>query len=131
MIGIVMALGIVVDDAIVVGEHSLARFEAGDNPVNAASNGAQRMFPPVMASSLTTLAAFLPLLVINEAFIREIPAGVTEPATALPVQIYQWSDFPERLFEMKTAGAIVVLLVFLIAMNAFAIFMRRRFERRW
>jgi phosphate transport system permease protein len=47
------------------------------------------------------------------------------------VQIYQWSDFPERLFDMKTAGAIVVLLLFLIVMNALAILLRRRFERKW
>ena len=73
MIGVVMALGIVVDDAIVVGEHSLAQFEAGRTPEQAAAQGAQRMFAPVMASSLTTLAAFLPLLAIDEAFIREIP----------------------------------------------------------
>ncbi len=73
MIGVVMALGIVVDDAIVVGEHSLAQFEAGHSPEQAAAQGAQRMFAPVMASSLTTLAAFLPLLVIDEPFIREIP----------------------------------------------------------
>ncbi len=72
-IGIVMALGIVVDDAIVVGEHSLAQFEAGHSPQHAAAHGAQRMFAPVMASSLTTLAAFMPLLAIDEPFIREIP----------------------------------------------------------
>ena len=72
-IGMVMALGIVVDDAIVVGEHSLARFESGLSPEEAAAQGAQRMFAPVMASSLTTLAAFVPLLTINEAFITEIP----------------------------------------------------------
>lgn len=68
-----MALGIVVDDAIVVGEHSLTQFEAGMNPQQAAASGAQRMFAPVMASSLTTLAAFMPLLAINEPVIREIP----------------------------------------------------------
>lgn len=73
MIGVVMALGIVVDDAIVVGEHSLALYEKGHGPVNSAAQGAQRMFAPVMASSLTTLAAFLPLLAIDEPFIREIP----------------------------------------------------------
>ena len=73
MIGVVMALGIVVDDAIVVGEHSLSLHESGRPPGEAAAHGAQRMFAPVMASSLTTLAAFLPLLAINEAFIREIP----------------------------------------------------------
>ncbi len=71
--GAVLALGIVVDDAIVVGEHALTRFENGASPQDAAAQGAQRMFAPVMASSLTTLAAFLPLLVLNEPFIREIP----------------------------------------------------------
>ncbi|QIB66668.1 efflux RND transporter permease subunit [Kineobactrum salinum] len=73
LIGAVMALGIVVDDAIVVGEHALARFENGASPEDAAALGARRMFAPVLASSLTTLAAFLPLLVIEDAFIREIP----------------------------------------------------------
>ena len=73
LIGAVMALGIVVDDAIVVGEHALSRFEAGASPEDAAAQGAQHMFAPVMASSLTTLAAFLPLIVLDEAFIREIP----------------------------------------------------------
>ncbi|MEQ8514243.1 MAG: efflux RND transporter permease subunit, partial [Chromatocurvus sp.] len=73
LVGAVMALGIVVDDAIVVGEHALARFEAGDGPAEAAASGAQRMFAPVVASSLTTLAAFLPLIVLNEQSIREIP----------------------------------------------------------
>lgn len=73
LVGAVMALGIVVDDAIVVGEHSLARFEAGASPADAAAGGAQRMFAPVVASSLTTLAAFLPLIVLDQASIREIP----------------------------------------------------------
>ncbi|MFY0612133.1 MAG: phosphate ABC transporter permease PstA [Hyphomicrobiaceae bacterium] len=92
--------------------------------------------PGIMTGTIIGMAQALgetaPLLMIGMfAFIREIPSGITEPATALPVQIYQWSDFPERLFEMKTAGAIVVLLLFLIAMNLLAILMRRRFERRW
>lgn len=73
MIGAVMALGIVVDDAIVVGEHSLYQFEQGKSPAEAAAIGAQRMFAPVMASSLTTLAAFLPLIILDEASITEIP----------------------------------------------------------
>jgi multidrug efflux pump subunit AcrB len=72
-VGMVMALGIVVDDAIVVGEHSLAQFDSGKSPVDAAALGAQRMFTPVVASSLTTMAAFLPLIIIDEATIREIP----------------------------------------------------------
>lgn len=73
MIGLVMALGIVVDDAIVVGEYSASRFEAGDSPIDAARNGAKRMFSPVMASSLTTLAAFLPLILVDSDSVREIP----------------------------------------------------------
>ncbi|TXS92135.1 efflux RND transporter permease subunit [Parahaliea maris] len=73
LVGAVMALGIVVDDAIVVGEHALSRFESGASPEQAAADGAQHMFAPVMASSLTTLAAFLPLIVLDEPFIREIP----------------------------------------------------------
>jgi multidrug efflux pump subunit AcrB len=73
MIGLVMALGIVVDDAIVVGEHSLWQFENGLSPEDAAITGAQRMFAPIVASSLTTMAAFLPLVLVNSDDIREIP----------------------------------------------------------
>ncbi len=92
--------------------------------------------PGILTGTIIGMAQALgetaPLLMIGMfAFIREIPSGVTEPATALPVQIYQWSDFPERLFEMKTAAAIVVLLVFLVVMNLIAIVLRKRFERRW
>ena len=72
-VGLVMALGIVVDDAIVVGEHSLAQYQAGKSPVDAARLGAGHMLSPVMASSLTTLAAFIPLVVIGEDAINEIP----------------------------------------------------------
>jgi multidrug efflux pump subunit AcrB len=65
LIGLVMALGIVVDDAIVVGEDATTLFEAGATPMEAAVGAAQRMWVPVMTSSLTTLAAFLPLLLIG------------------------------------------------------------------
>ena len=65
LIGFVMALGIVVDDAIVVGEEAVTLFEAGASPTDAAVGGAQRMFVPVLASSLTTLAAFIPLMLIG------------------------------------------------------------------
>jgi multidrug efflux pump subunit AcrB len=73
MIGLVMALGIVVDDAIVVGEHSLWQFEQGLAPEEAATTGARRMFAPIAASSLTTMAAFVPLLIVDSDDIREIP----------------------------------------------------------
>ena len=73
-----------------------------------------------------------PLLMIGMvAFIVDIPGGFTDPATVLPVQIYLWADSPERAFVVKTSGAIMVLLAFLIAMNAIAVTLRKRLERRW
>ena len=73
-----------------------------------------------------------PLLMIGMvAFIVDIPGGPLEPATAMPVQIYLWADSPERAFVERTSAAIMVLLAFLIAMNSFAVWLRRKFERRW
>jgi phosphate transport system permease protein len=73
-----------------------------------------------------------PLLMIGMvAFIVDIPGGVTDPATVLPVQIYLWADSPERAFVERTSAAIMVLLVFLITMNALAVLLRKKFERRW
>ncbi|MGV6826758.1 MAG: phosphate ABC transporter permease PstA [bacterium] len=73
-----------------------------------------------------------PLLMIGMvAFVADIPQGAFEPSTVLPVQVYLWADSPERAFVEKTSAAIMVLLTFLIAMNALAIFLRKRFERRW
>lgn len=66
MFALLMTLGIIVDDAIVVGEHTATRFSAGDTPSNAAINGAGRMAVPVIAASLTTLAAFGPILLIGD-----------------------------------------------------------------
>ncbi len=65
LFGLIMALGIIVDDAIVVGEDALAHYQAGEAPLMAAEGGAKRMFVPVIASSLTTIAAFLPLMMIG------------------------------------------------------------------
>ncbi len=73
-----------------------------------------------------------PLLMIGMvAFIVDIPSGFTDPATALPVQIFLWADSPERGFLEKTSAAIMVLLTFLIAMNALAVILRKKFEKRW
>ena len=73
-----------------------------------------------------------PLLMIGMvAFVVDIPGGFTDPATVLPVQIYMWADFPEPGFQQKTAAAIMVLLAFLVVMNALAVLLRKRFERRW
>lgn len=73
-----------------------------------------------------------PLLMIGMvAFIVDVPAGFTDPATALPVQIYLWADSPERAFAERTSAAIIVLLGFLLVMNLAAVIMRRRVERQW
>jgi phosphate transport system permease protein len=73
-----------------------------------------------------------PLLMIGMvAFIVDVPKGITDAATALPVQVYLWSDSPERGFTEKTSGAIIVLLAFLVVMNTTAVILRKRFERRW
>jgi phosphate transport system permease protein len=73
-----------------------------------------------------------PLLMIGMvAFIVDVPGGVTDPGTVLPVQIFMWADFAERMFVQKTSAAIIVLLAFLISMNAAAILLRKKLERRW
>ncbi len=73
-----------------------------------------------------------PLLMIGMvAFIVDVPAGFTDPATVLPVQIFMWADFAERMFVQKTSAAIIILLAFLILMNASAILLRKKLERRW
>jgi len=73
-----------------------------------------------------------PLLMIGMvAFIVDIPKGVTDVATALPVQIFLWADSPEKGFVERTSAAIIVLLAFLIIMNLTAVYLRRKLERRW
>jgi phosphate transport system permease protein len=73
-----------------------------------------------------------PLLMIGMvAFIVDVPSSSMDPATALPVQIYLWSDSPERAFTAKTSAAILVLLAFLIMMNGSAVYLRKRLEKRW
>jgi len=73
-----------------------------------------------------------PLLMIGMiAFIVDVPGGFTDPATALPVQIYLWADSPERAFAERTSAAIIVLLAFLLLMNLAAVLLRRRMERKW
>lgn len=73
-----------------------------------------------------------PLLMIGMvAFVVDIPGSLTDPSTALPVQIFLWADSPERAFVERTSAAIMVLLAFLITMNTFAVWLRKRLERRW
>lgn len=73
-----------------------------------------------------------PLLMIGMiAFIVDVPGGFTDPSTVLPVQIYLWADSPERAFTEKTSAAIMMLLAFLIFMNAAAVYLRKKFEIKW
>jgi len=73
-----------------------------------------------------------PLLMIGMiAFVVDVPGFINDPSTVLPVQIFLWSDSPERAFMERTSGAIIVLLMFLVAMNTVAVWLRRRLERRW
>ncbi|MFT5219031.1 MAG: phosphate transport system permease protein [Gammaproteobacteria bacterium] len=92
--------------------------------------------PGILTGSIIGMAQALgetaPLLMIGMiAFIVDVPGNALDSATVLPVQIYLWADSPERAFTALTAATILVLLAFLGAMNAIAIFLRKHFERRW
>ena len=92
--------------------------------------------PGILTGTIIGMARALgetaPLLMIGmRAFIASPPSGITDPATALPVQIYLWSDEVNSAFVEKTSAAIIVLLIFLLGMNAVAIYLRNRFETRW
>ena len=92
--------------------------------------------PGVMTGAILSLAHALgetaPLLMIGMvSFVPGVPEGFTGAATVLPVQVFIWENASERAFHERTAGAIIVLLVFMITMNMAAILLRRRFERRW
>ena len=92
--------------------------------------------PGILTGTIIGMARALgetaPLLMIGmRAFIATPPGGITDPATVLPVQIFLWSDEVSKGFVEKTSAAIIVLLVFLLAMNGIAIYLRNKFERRW
>jgi phosphate transport system permease protein len=92
--------------------------------------------PGIMTGTIIGMARALgetaPLLMIGmRAFVVDVPASLTDPATVLPVQVFLWSDSVERGFVEKTSAAIIVLMVFLLMMNALAIYLRQKFERRW
>jgi len=91
--------------------------------------------PGILTGSIIAMAQALgetaPLLMIGMvAFVTEIPNSIAEPATALPVQIFLWSDSAERAWAERTSAAIIILLVVLIVMNGFAIWLRGRLEKR-
>ncbi len=92
--------------------------------------------PGILTGTIIGMARALgetaPLLMIGmRAFIASPPNGLTEPSSVLPVQIFLWSDEVDRAFVEKTSAAIIVLLIFMLAMNGLAIYLRNKFERRW
>jgi phosphate transport system permease protein len=92
--------------------------------------------PGVMTGAIISMAHALgetaPLLLIGMvSFVPGLPHSIVEPAGALPSLVYIWENASERAFHERTAAAILVLLAFMIVMNAAAILLRRRFERRW
>ena len=92
--------------------------------------------PAILTGIIIGLAQALgetaPLLMIGMvAFVPDTPLYITDPATALPVQIFMWADHPERAFVERTSAAIIILLFFLIIMNSIAIYLRQKFERKW
>ncbi|MEM6904870.1 MAG: phosphate ABC transporter, permease protein PstA, partial [Pseudomonadota bacterium] len=92
--------------------------------------------PGILTGSIIAMAQALgetaPLIIIGmNSFIQEAPGSPADKGNVLPSLIYLWNNNSERLYDGKTAAAIVVLLIFLIAMNALAVLLRKRFERRW
>ena len=99
LFALMMTLGIIVDDAIVVGEDALAQYQRGAGPLASAQAGARRMLAPVLSSSLTTVAAFLPLMLVSGIIGRilfDIPvvvicvilASLVESFLVLPGHLY-------------------------------------------
>ena len=88
------------------------------------------MFTGTIIGMAQALGESAPLLIIGMvAFIVDIPQTMTDPATALPIQIYLWADTPERGFVERTSAAIMVLLVFLVFMNSLAVYLRKKYEK--
>lgn len=92
--------------------------------------------PGILTGTIIGMAQALgetaPMLMVGMvAFVADVPDGLLSPSTVLPVQVFLWSDAPERGFEALTAGAIIILMGFLLTLNAVAVFLRQRFETRF
>ena len=114
-----------------------AAMAIGASPVQVVSHHVLPVaMPGVLTGTIIGMAQALgetaPLLMIGMvAFVVDVPTALDAPATVLPVQIHLWADAPERAFVEKTAGAIIVLLGFLISMNGLAVWLRHRVEQRF
>ncbi|NCW74747.1 MAG: efflux RND transporter permease subunit, partial [Gammaproteobacteria bacterium] len=117
LFGMIMALGVIVDDAIVVAEDTLSLYQSGQTPLNAALHGSERMLAPVVSSSLTTIAAFSPLLIVGGiigSILKDIPiivicvivASLIECFLILPGHLQQSLNRGHRHDEGKIRQAL-------------------------
>ncbi len=143
--GMVMAL-MTMPTIIIAGRAALggvppsireAAFGLGASPVQVVFHHVLPLaMPGILTGSIIGMARALgesaPLLMIGMvAFVVDIPGGLSDPATVLPVQIYLWADSPETAFVEKTSAATMVLLAFLVVMNLIAVILRSKFEKKW
>jgi phosphate transport system permease protein len=91
--------------------------------------------PGIATGSILALSRGLgetaPLLMIGALQYVAFDPSLLGPFTALPIQIYQWTSFPQEEFRQLAAAGIIVLLVMLLTLNAFAIWLRNRYQRQW
>ena len=92
--------------------------------------------PGILTGTIIGLAQAMgetaPLIIVGMiAYIPEAPSGIFEAATVLPAQVFTWASEPQQAYVEKTAAGIMVLLAVLLTLNATAVFLRRKFERRW
>jgi len=93
-------------------------------------------FPGIMTGAIIGLAHAMgetaPLIIIGMiAFIPDTPTSIFEAATVMPAQLFTWAGMPERAYIERTAAGIMVLISVLITLNAFAIYLRKKFEVKW
>ena len=92
--------------------------------------------PGIMTGSIISIAHALgetaPLIIVGMiAFVPDPAVNFTDAATVLPAQIFTWAGMPEKAYLERTAAGIMVLLVVLLSMNAVAVYLRKKFERKW
>jgi len=114
-----------------------AALAVGASPVQATFHHVLPLaLPGILTGTIIGMARALgetaPLLMIGmRAFVATPPGGFSDPSSVLPMQIFLWSDEIDLGFVQNTSAAIIVLLVFLLAMNGLAIYLRNKFEVRW
>jgi phosphate transport system permease protein len=92
--------------------------------------------PGILTGSIISIARAIgetaPLIIVGMiAFVPDAATSFSDAATVLPAQIFTWAGMPEKAYLERTAAAIIVLLVLLLSLNAVAIYLRKKFERKW